>query len=113
MPMKATNCKYKEYDKRRKEKLIIGTYDETIMAEIITELMALKDTSEQQIGSNVAQRVYMYTCIHADMAAINFSLTNFKDFTIFMPIFSHTFILVLLVHVLDFREYFILFIVVF
>ena len=35
-------------------------------------------------------------CICADMAAINFSLMNFKDFTIFMPIFSHTFILVLL-----------------
>ena len=39
-------CKYQEYDRRLKEKFINGLNSEAIIAEIIKELISLKDTSE-------------------------------------------------------------------
>ena len=42
----ATEWKYQEYDRRVKEQFINGLNDETIIATIIKELKALKDTSK-------------------------------------------------------------------
>ena len=42
----ATDCKYKEYDRRLKEQFINGLVDENMEEEIIRELTASKDTSE-------------------------------------------------------------------
>ena len=46
LKIKVTNCKYKEYDRRLKEQFINGLDDDTIIAKIIKELTALKDTRE-------------------------------------------------------------------
>ena len=42
----STNCKCKEYDRRLKEQFINRLDDETIIAEIIKEFVALKDTNK-------------------------------------------------------------------
>ena len=44
--IKVTDCKYKEYYRRLKEKFINGLDVETIKAEMIKELTALEDTNE-------------------------------------------------------------------
>ena len=43
---KAIDCKYKEYERRLKEQFSNGLDDKNIIAEIMKELTALKDTSE-------------------------------------------------------------------
>ena len=42
----ATDCKYKEYDRRLKEQVMNGLDDENLTAEITKELTVFKDTSE-------------------------------------------------------------------
>ena len=43
---KVTDCLCKEYDRRLKEQFRNGIDDKSIIAEIIKEIMALKDSSE-------------------------------------------------------------------
>ena len=55
LKIKATDGKYQEYDRKLKEPFINGLNNETIIAKIIKELTALKDTSKikQCPGFNV------------------------------------------------------------
>ena len=43
--------------------------------------------------------IKIYTCIRADTAAINFSLTDFSDFTIFMLTFLTHFYIKLILYI--------------
>ena len=54
-----TQCKYKEIDTRLKRQFINGTNNHTMTAEIIKELIIIKDTSESVIpGQNNKSAVF-------------------------------------------------------